>query len=192
MASKNERVHEPPSNYAEYLLTSEEERWEIIDGKPYNLAPAPSPEHQRTVSSLQGEFYAFLKGKPCTSYVAPFDVRLMTDEKPDDQIRNIVQPDLVVICDESKIDGKGCNGPPDLIVEVLSLATAKRDRSDKLRLYRLSGVKEYWIVDPSNKTVEVFHWHEHQFADAKVYTWDETIPVGLSDDWIVDLKDVLS
>lgn len=145
----------PPTNYADYLQTPNEEKWEIIDGVPYNMVPYPSLDHQNIISNLQGEFYAYLKGKECKSFVAPFDVRLHVEGKSDHEIKNVVQPDITIVCDKSKLDDKGCNGTPDMVIEVLSPATAKRDRSDKLKLYKVAKVKEYWIIDPFNKTVEV-------------------------------------
>nr|WP_018132011.1 Uma2 family endonuclease [Effusibacillus pohliae] len=190
MAIKREEVPKRPANYAEYLLTPEGERWEIIEGIPYNMTPAPSTEHQRIIGNLHGEFYSYLKGKPCSAFVAPFDVRLLADGKADDQVKNVVQPDISIICDPNKIDEKGCLGAPDLIVEVLSPSTAKKDRSEKLRLYRLAGVREYWIVDPLNKTVEVYDWTQHRFAEAQVYGAEDRIQVAIFDDLVIDLGDV--
>ncbi|MGZ4106887.1 MAG: Uma2 family endonuclease, partial [Tumebacillaceae bacterium] len=118
-----------PSNYAEYLAWDDDERWEMVHGVPYNMTPAPSTEHQNVISNLHGEFYTFLKGKECKSFVAPFDVRLFAEDKSDEEIINFVQPDISIICDKNKLDHKGCLGAPDLVIEVLSPSTAKKDRS---------------------------------------------------------------
>lgn len=177
-----------PSNYAEYLSLHDDERWEIIDGVAFNMTPAPTTLHQRVVRRLSGEFYRNLEGKSCEYFIAPFDVRLVADGKSDEEIKNVVQPDLIVICDPSKIDERGCKGSPDLIVEVLSPSTAKKDRTEKLRLYRKAEVKEYWIIDPFNETVEVYAFHENRFADATVYVKEDMIQVGGEDGFALDLK----
>jgi Uma2 family endonuclease len=180
----------PPTNYADYLQTANEERWEIIDGVPYNMVPSPSLDHQNIVSNLQGEFYAYLKGKECRSFVAPFDVRLHVEGKSNHEIKNVVQPDLTIVCDKSKLDDKGCNGTPDMVIEVLSPATAKRDRSDKLKLYKVTKVKEYWIIDPFNKTVEVNRIQDNVFGEPVVYGENEKIQVGIFEDMVLELQHI--
>lgn len=145
--------------YAEYLAWTDEPRFEIIDGIPYMQA-APSRQHQRTVTQLTGELYAFLKGKTCEVYTAPFDVRLSATE--DDEEYQVVQPDISVICDERKLDDKGCKGAPDLIVEVLSPSTWQRDRIEKLNKYQKHGVKEYLLIYPNEKIVEQYILEENR------------------------------
>ena len=137
--------------YADYCALDDGKRWELIEGVPYDMSPAPMPVHQRISVELTLQFGMFLKGKPCQLYTAPFDVRLNADDEDD----TVVQPDLAVICDRSKIDNKGCKGAPDLIVEILSPSTARHDRMVKFELYRRAGVREYWIVDPETKLVQV-------------------------------------
>ncbi|WP_018132221.1 Uma2 family endonuclease [Effusibacillus pohliae] len=180
----------PPTNYAEYLQTGEGERWEIIGGVPYNMTPAPSTEHQRIVGRLHTEFSVYLRGKKCESFVAPFDVRLFGDGKTDHEIENVVQPDLVIVCDPTKLDDRGCNGTPDLVVEVLSPATARKDRNQKLKLYRKAGVKEYWIVDPFHKTVEVYQFERNVFAEPETYGEHERVKVGIFEDLEINLEDI--
>lgn len=150
--------HPKKMTYAEYLTWADEPRYEIINGIPYMQA-APSRQHQRIVTQLIGELYTFLKGKTCEVYTAPFDVRLSATE--DDEEYQVVQPDISVVCDEEKLDDKGCKGAPDLIVEVLSPSTWQRDRIEKLNLYQQHGVKEYLLIYPNEKIVEQYFLGEN-------------------------------
>jgi len=135
--------------YADYCGWGDEERWELIDGIPFAMAPAPSTAHQSISSVLHGKLFAFLEGKPCKVFHAPFDVRLNSAGEDD----TVVQPDIVVVCDTSKLDEKGCNGAPDMVIEILSPSTAKKDRVTKFNKYQQAGVREYWLVDPDSKTL---------------------------------------
>lgn len=163
---------------------SELVRWERIEGVIYNMTPPPTAQHQSIVSRLQGEFYAFLKEKKCTSYVAPFGVWL------NDEHDNYVEPDLTIICDPSKIHTKGCVGTPDLIVEVLSPATAVKDKGVKLKRYRISGVREYWIIDPLHQTVEVFLFTNNLCIEPRVYGKEDTLNVDLFPGLVIHLPDI--
>ena len=142
--------------YADYLTWPPEERWELIEGTAYSMSPAPSRTHQAIVRNLLSMIAQFVEGRPCEVYGAPFDVRLAdAPEASDERIDTVVQPDIVVVCDPSKLDEKGCMGAPDLIVEVMSESTAYRDLGQKLLLYARHGVREYWIVNPAGKSVTV-------------------------------------
>ena len=141
--------------YANYITWQFKERIELIKGKLFKMSPAPARRHQGISVELSTQFHNYLKKKGCKSYSAPFDVRFPKGED-DEQTFTVVQPDICVICDKSKLDDRGCVGAPDLIVEILSPATAKKDVKDKFQLYEESGVKEYWIVSPENKLVDVF------------------------------------
>ncbi len=141
--------------YADYLTWSDEERWELINGYPYSMSPAPGRRHQEVALNLARLFSNFFDGKPCKVYIAPFDVRLSEDTSDDHVIENVVQPDLSVFCDKRKLDEKGAIGAPDLAVEILSPSTASKDIKTKLLLYQQFGVKEYWIVDPENHSMEI-------------------------------------
>lgn len=174
--------------YADYLELPDEPRIEILDGTLYNMTPAPSPRHQDVLGQLYRQFSDYLDGKSYRVYMAPFDVRLLSDDKPDDEVYNVVQPDLSVICAPDKIDDRGCNGSPDLIVEVLSPATAKKDKGEKLRLYRAAQVKEYWIVDALHETVDVYRFEQSQFPT--VYAKVDSVPVGILQELSIDLHHV--
>ena len=139
--------------YADYLSWDSKERYEIIDGIAYAMA-SPTAQHQRISRELMNMIDDFLKNKPCEVLAAPFDVRLFPEE--DDSDTTVVQPDILVVCDESKLaDGKACKGAPDLIIEILSPASVMMDRKVKAEKYREAGVKEYWIVNADTLNVMV-------------------------------------
>ena len=137
--------------YADYELLDDGNRYELIDGVIY-LMSAPSTVHQSILIDLVRQFAVFLKGKPCKLFAAPCDVCLTGLGDMDD---TVVQPDVFVIYDKSIIDIKRCNGAPDLIIEILSPSTSSRDLFLKLKKYQSAGVREYWIVDPGTKSVNV-------------------------------------
>lgn len=141
--------------FADCLTWDEKERIEIMDGKVFLMA-APSSNHQEISMELSRQLANFLEGKRCRVYPAPFDVRLFEkDGDTPEDVDTVVEPDISVICDKSKIDTRGCKGAPDLVIEILSPSSLRNDRLVKLRLYQRAGVREYWIVDPENKTVQV-------------------------------------
>jgi Uma2 family endonuclease len=172
--------------YKDYLEWPDEERWELINGIPYNMTPAPSPKHQEILGELYRQISNHLFGKTCRPYIAPFDVRLFPNEKQNDH--SVVQPDLTVVCDLSKITSVGCEGVPDFIIEILSPSTAKKDRSEKKRLYERAGVMEYWIVDPFNHTIEVFILSdEGKYGEAALYGKEDEIRARTFKDLVITL-----
>ena len=132
----------------------------------------------------------FLQGKTCEFFVAPFDVILPVKGKDFMQSDRVVQPDIVVICDPSKIKEKGCFGVPDLIIEILSPHTTKKDVQDKFDLYEESGVTEYWIVEPKNQTVEVFVLENEKYRRVQTYVSDDVIYCHTLEGLELDLKEV--
>ena len=131
--------------YKDYISWDTKERYEIIDGVAYSMA-SPSVRHQEISWEFAGIIYEFLKNKPCKAFTAPFDVRLFPEE--DNSDTTVVQPDILVVCDPSKLsDGKACKGAPDLIIEILSAGSLIMDRKVKAEKYLEAGVKEYWIVN---------------------------------------------
>ncbi len=142
--------------YEDYLHWPEGQRWELIYGKPYAMAPAPARVHQETVLGIASQLFTQLYNKPCRPYIALFDVRLPQSEQKDEAINTVVQPDIVVVCDESKLDERGCRGAPDWIIEVLSPNTAVHDQIDKRDLYERHGVLEYWLVHPSDRILTIY------------------------------------
>ena len=142
--------------FADVLLWDGDEHIEIINGEAFMMA-TPSRIHQEILTSLFGQLYDYLKGKTCKVYPAPFGVRLFErDGDWPENVDTMVEPDISVVCDRSKLDKYGCRGAPDLIIEILSPSTRRHDRLVKLNLYQQAGVREYWIVDPENRSVQVF------------------------------------
>lgn len=142
--------------FADLLAWEGAEHYELIHGEPFLMAP-PSPRHQTVSMEITRQLANFLEGKRCKVYAAPFGVRLFEQdgETPED-VNTMVEPDITVVCDASRLDKHGYKGPPALIIEILSPSSRRHDRLVKLDLYQRAGVPEYWIVDPDNESVQVF------------------------------------
>lgn len=153
--------------YADYQTWPDEERWEIIDGEAYDMTPAPSIAHQRIIRNLSAAMTQFFRGKPCEPFVAPTDVMLDST--------NIVQPDVFIVCDKSKITKANVQGAPDLAAEILSPGTGRKDRREKKALYEHFGVREYLLIHPEDETVERYSLVEGKYAGPDVFGWDETM-----------------
>jgi Uma2 family endonuclease len=179
--------------YADYLTWIDEKRRELIDGF-IHLMSAPVRIHQEISFEINFHLATFVKRRKrkCKIYYAPFDVRLPKDDvKDDDKIYDVVQPDICVICDPSKLDGKGCIGAPDLIIEVLSPSTARMDWNKKFGLYERAGVKEYWIVDPKAKSIHIFLLQsDGNFDLGTYYECDDKAPVHIFEGLVIDLKEL--
>ncbi len=141
--------------YSDYLAFPEDERREIIGGVVYAMGPAPSNRHQKIIWELVRQIAGFLADKPCEGRTAPFDVRFPEGVEENDKIVDVVQPDISIICDLSKLDERGCLGAPDFIVEIVSISSITKDFIVKTRLYEQNGVREYWIFDPFSDSVTV-------------------------------------
>ena len=173
--------------YADYAAWDTEERYELIDGVPYLMSPAPRTKHQRITGRLYSEFDFFLRGKTCEVFIAPFDVRLNADTYDD----IVVQPDITIICDKSKIDDMGCKGVPDMVVEVLSPSSARYDKVLKFDVYLKAGVREYWIVDPDSETISVHILQDGEYA-VKAYGENDTIPVRVLEGCKIETQAIFS
>jgi Uma2 family endonuclease len=138
--------------YADYLDWDEDVRAEIINGVVYMMSP-PFTNHQRIAGRLFAKLAFLLEGKTCEAFIAPFGVRLFPKEDKSDG--TVVEPDIVVVCDSSKIDERGCNGAPDLIIEIISPSSRRRDRLIKFDLYLKAKVREYWVVTPEDEEIAV-------------------------------------
>ena len=167
----------PRFTYGDYRRWQGDERWELIDGEAHAMSPAPSRLHQRVLTRLAARIVPALEDGPCEVYVAPFDVRLPRGDELDDEIDTVVQPDVTVVCDPEKLDGAGCRGAPDWVIEVLSPATEARDRVHKRALYERHGVREYWLVDPEERTVTAYRWRPEagRFAEPEVHATAGTL-----------------
>jgi Uma2 family endonuclease len=183
--------------YTDYLEWDEDVRAEIIDGAVYAMSP-PATYHQMISMSLATKIANFLEGKSCKVFAAPFGVRLSPKEDRSDDI--VVEPDIAVICDVSKLDERGCNGAPDLIIEILSPATAQKDRFFKFNKYLEAEVREYWIVDPETKMIQI-HLLDHGRYITSVYGIcdpddenqkyvSDLAPVSILPGLIIDLKQI--
>lgn len=139
--------------YADYLKWRLKERVELFKGRISKMSPAPNVRHQRIVGKLFNQLFNYLEQQSCEVFTAPFDLRLPLPpgKQQPEQIDTVVQPDLCVICDLSKLDEQGCIGPPDLVVEVLSPGNTNREMKDKFELYQSAAVPEYWIIDPERE-----------------------------------------
>lgn len=179
--------------YGDYRTWDDGERWELIDGVAFNMSPAPSPRHQILLADLVRQFTSYLQGKPCRAIPAPLDVRLAESDEHDDDITTVVQPDLSIVCDRSRLDDSGYRGAPDLIVEILSPSTAQKDLKIKFARYERAGVREYWIVDPAVKTVMVFMLGaDGRYGRPSVYIDTDRPLVGIFPELEIDLEAVFA
>lgn len=162
----------------------EGQRAELIDGQIYDMAP-PSPMHQELVMELSATLRDFIKknGGPCKVYPAPFAVFLNEDD------RNYVEPDISVICDSSKVDNRGYQGAPDFIIEIVSPSSQRMDYLTKLFKYRTAGVREYWIANPLQRTVQVYSFEGTE--DSTQYSFDDEITVTIYGDLKICVANLL-
>ena len=146
-------------SYEDYLKWQFQERVELLRGKILPMTPAPSVRHQRILGKMHLQMGNHLFENSCQLFLAPFDVRLYNrkkSRKASKEIFTVVQPDLCVICDETKLDEQGCNGAPDLVIEVLSPGNSKREMNEKFELYEEAGVREYWLVQSADEVVLIY------------------------------------
>ncbi len=180
------KVEEPESplgfTYADYLTWNFKERIELIRGRIFKMSPAPSFNHQKISVNIVTKISNFLDGKPCRCYHAPVDVRLKG--KPfrkkklrDDEITTVVQPDIIVVCDEEKLkDNRSVDGAPELVVEILSPGNTSTETKYKFDLYEENGVLEYWIVYPEYKQIHVYLLNENEeYGKPLIYEANENI-----------------
>lgn len=176
--------------FADCLTWPENERIELIDGEAV-LMSLPSTVHQKISGELFRQLTNFLEGKKCEVFSAPFGVRLF--EKDGDSPENVdtmVEPDISVICDRDKLDRHGCKGAPDLIVEILSPSTQRRDRLIKLELYQRAGVREYWLVSPEEQTVQVLLFTNGLLLPRELYKKGDVAKVNVLEGCFLELEKV--
>ena len=176
--------------YSDYLKFEYDHMVELIRGKIFKMSTAPKSAHQEVSSNLHGHFWSFLKGNPCKVYSAPFDVVLPVRNEKKDTATTVVQPDICIICAQSKINEAGCLGAPDLVIEILSKSTSKKDLNDKYSIYEEAGVTEYWIVMLNERLVEVFHLQNEKYQRITTYTETEVISPVIFPDLNIDLIDI--
>ena len=180
-------------SYEEYmaLVDSSDQRYELIDGEIYLLA-SPSFNHQVVVSEIAWHYYNYFKGKPCRSLTAPLDVRLFGYATKFEEDPNVIQPDVIVICDEDKVnEDNKYEGIPTLIVEVLSPSTKGKDMITKLNLYMKSGILEYWIVNLESKSISQYTFsREREFESLRDFWEGDIIKSTTFEGLEISLKDV--
>lgn len=170
--------------WTEYQTWSDDERWELIDGVAYNMSPAPSTRHQAIAGNFFSCLYRQLTGKTCRPFMAPTDVRLSETD--------VVQPDILVICDPGKITPSHIEGAPELVVEILSPSTSAKDLREKKWLYQRAGVREYIVVDPLELYVQRFLLSgEGRYGEPEVFGPEDVISLVVLDGLTVDLREIL-
>jgi Uma2 family endonuclease len=169
-------------SYADYLTWRFEERVELIWGKMTRLFPAPSMKHQRVSSAVLRLVFARFAKHKCQVFHAPFDVRLFDKKKSakaNKDIFTVVQPDICVICDEAKLDDKGCLGAPDWIIEILSPGTAKKDLKTKFALYEENEVTEYWVIHPYEQYIQAYTLEGEKYGEMRLFSEEDEAELPL-------------
>lgn len=178
--------------FADVLTWDEGKNIEIINGEAFMMA-TPSRIHQKISMELSRQLANYLEGKSCEVYPAPFGVRLFEqDGDSPENVDTVVEPDISVVCDRSKLDKQGCKGAPDMIIEVLSPSTRRHDRLVKLNLYQRAGVREYWVVDPDNESVQVFILDGGALKIREDYGCEDVAKVNVLDGCFIELSKVFS
>jgi Uma2 family endonuclease len=171
-------------NWSDYQKWPDDERWEIIYGEAHMMSPAPSTRHQAALGALAREFLNYFHNRKCQAFLSPVDVKLSDED--------IVQPDIVVVCDDQQIKDTHIEGAPSLVVEIVSPSSAVHDRMRKMQLYAEAGVKEYWIVTPFPSLVEVFLLDGKSYRMHKAYDRNQILESATFRKLRIDLKEVFS
>lgn len=178
--------------YQDYLTWTFPERVELFRGTPYVMSPAPNRRHETITIQFIGQLFFYFRQSGCQLFSAPFDVRLPVSLKPG-KVDTVVQPDLLVVCDKSKLDKQGCNGAPDLVVEILSGSNSSREMRDKFTLYESAGVREYWLVQPEMESVLVYSLNdEGRYVGHQPRTALDTLTSAVFPDLTVELGPVFA
>jgi Uma2 family endonuclease len=175
--------------YLDYLSWKFNERVELLKGKVLKMSPASATRHQRLSMKISTPLIYFLSGKNCEIFYAPFDVRLSKSSN-DSEVNTVVQPDICVICDPSKIDERGCKGAPDLIIEILSPGNSTKEMKNKFELYQEAGVLEYWIVEPEKEVVLQYVLENGIYTNHKPLTTEDKIESFVLKGFSLDLINV--
>jgi Uma2 family endonuclease len=195
MEKPKDTIKEPFSaygsySYADYLSWQLDEMVELIRGSVFKQAAAPRLIHQRISGKIFHQIYTFLQGKNCEVFTAPFDVRLPISSKDLDKIDTVVQPDLCVVCDPEKLDELGCVGAPDLIIEILSPGNNKKELQLKYEVYEASGVKEYWIIHPDERTLLIYTLEGGTYQPSRLFTLGDQVKSQALAGFVLDLNEV--
>ena len=177
-------------SYADYLKWEFDERLELIKGNIFTMSPGPATLHQRVSMRISVKLCSFLQDKACEVFAAPFDVRLPGTTLDDQSIFTVVQPDVCVICDRSKLDGRGCVGAPDIVVEILSPGNNKKELKDKFEVYEEAGVLEYWILQPAEKTFFKYTLSNNRFQPTQLLTLGDEVSSSVLPGFKLSLDEV--
>lgn len=173
-----EQVNEPSlsGTYTarDFLSWKTDELMELIRGKIFKMSPGPHLTHQQVSAKLHLSLAA-RTASPCTLLYAPLDVYLVHPGEDWKATRNILQPDLCLICDPAKLHDRGCIGSPDLVIEILSPSTASKDLGPKRDLYQEYGVKELWIVHPQDETIIIHVLQEGKYEILPILAGGQTL-----------------
>jgi len=178
--------------YADYLKWTFEDRLELIKGKIFKMTPAPSSTHQRQSGRLYNKLFNYLHNKPCEVFYAPYDVRLPRLSGNDKEIITVLQPDICVICDPQKIDEKGCIGAPDIVVEILSPGNNKKELKNKYEVYEESGVLEYWVIHPQEKTFLKYVLTDGLFQPSRLLTMGDDVTTPVLPGFVLSLDELFA
>lgn len=179
--------------YADYLTWRLQEQVELIRGKIFHMSPAPNMLHQRVSRQLVVILAQYLQGKTCEVFHAPFDVRLpaVPARSKANEVDTVVQPDITVVCDPSKLDKSGCLGAPDLVVEILSPGNARKEVKDKFELYQHAGIPHYWIIHPEEHTLLMYTLdNQGNYQASRLFTRGDEITHPLFPNLIISLDQV--
>lgn len=171
--------------YLDYVSWRFNERVELIKGKIFKMSPTPSRAHQGISRNILIDLGLFLRNKKCEVYDAPFDVILSKGEKS-----TVVQADICVICDQAKLDDKGCNGAPDIIIEILSPGNSRKEMKDKFELYEENHVRQYWIVNPLEETIIIYTLHKGKYFGSKPYVVGDILETEIIEGFKLELQNV--
>ena len=177
-------------SYADYFKWQFEDRVELIKGKIFKMSPAPNFDHQVLAGEIYADLRNFLKKQKCKAFVAPFDVRFPRKSKEDKDIYTVLQPDVCVVCDTSKYDKRGCVGAPDIVVEILSPSNNVKELKNKFDIYEESGVLEYWIVSPQDRTFLVNRLVGDHYVISRPMVSGDVVTTAVLPGFELDLKEL--
>lgn len=179
--------------YADYLQWKFDERLELIKGRIFKMSPAPGSSHQEISGNIYFALKLYMLKKTCKVFSAPFDVRLIRKSKMNKNVITVVQPDICVICDRTKIDKRGCIGAPDIIVEIISPGNNKTELKNKYEVYEESGVQEYWIVSPQDKTFMKYTLNQEGiYVASRLMSSEEEVTTPILAGFVLKLEDVFA
>ena len=179
--------------YADYVVWSRTYGDELVDGAAYvREPPSPSPQHQVVVGEMYRQIGNALQGKSCRVYIAPFDVRLPKSTEHDNHVDTVVQPDILIVSDLQKIDGRGMRGAPDWVAEVHSPGTGSHDQKVKVPAYERAGVREVWLVHPIKQTLQIYLLRSGSYGRATLRELKGKTPLTVIPDVTIDWEQLLA